>query len=163
MCHVPLVTTCPLKKEGWGPWAECSSAAITSSWTVRLYEAVRMTSEPYADNVPLSFVPLHYGPSPFVFRPSFFHLLTLSPMLLHALFTCLLQFQLLCLFALTFIFPTCAIVVLVIWKWVFMESETNVYLTSRVKAFMNRAKNINGKREGQGSYFGCTTVARTER
>lgn len=61
----------------------CSLAAITSSWTVRHYKAVRMTSEPYADNVPLSFVSLHYGP--FVSLPPFFCLLTLR---LHALFTC---------------------------------------------------------------------------
>lgn len=60
----------------------CSSAAITSSWTVRHYEAVGTTSEPYADNVPLSFVPLHYGLSPFVFRPLFFHLSALRSFML---------------------------------------------------------------------------------
>lgn len=64
----------------------CLLAAITSSWTVRHYKAVRMTSEQYADNVLLSFVSLHYGP--FVSLPPFFCLLALS---LHALFTCLLS------------------------------------------------------------------------
>lgn len=64
----------------------CSLAAITSSWTVRHYKAVRMTSEPYADNVPLSFVSLHYGP--FVSQLPFSGLLNLS---LHAWFTCLLS------------------------------------------------------------------------
>lgn len=49
----------------------CSLAAMSSSWTVRHYEAVRMTSEPYADSVPQSFVPLYYGLAPFVFRHPF--------------------------------------------------------------------------------------------
>lgn len=34
-------------------------AAVSSSRTVRRYEAVRTTSEPHADSVPQSFVPLH--------------------------------------------------------------------------------------------------------
>lgn len=38
----------------------CSSAVVTCGWTVKHYEAVKATSEPYADSVPLSFVPLHY-------------------------------------------------------------------------------------------------------
>lgn len=46
-----------------GLWAEWCMF-ITSSWTVRHYDTVRMTHEPYADNVPLSFVPLHYGLPP---------------------------------------------------------------------------------------------------
>lgn len=56
----------------------CSSATITSSWTVRHYGVVRATSEPYADCVPLCFVPLHYGHSPSFFPLSSFHQLCLS-------------------------------------------------------------------------------------
>lgn len=41
--------------------------------------------------------------------------------------------------------------------------KRNKCLASRLKASMKRSKNINGKREGQGSYFGCATVAQTEK
>lgn len=44
--------------------------ACSSLPAVRHYEAVRMTSKPYAGDVPLSFVPLHYDLPTFVFgRP----------------------------------------------------------------------------------------------
>lgn len=96
-CHlgyVDEVTRVTLFSSQLVPWSRrarvreqndaCSLAAITSSWTVRHYKAVRMTSEPYADNVPMSFVSLHYAP--LVSQPPFLCLLSMS---LHALFTCL--------------------------------------------------------------------------
>lgn len=83
----------------------CSSATITSSWTVRHYGAVRATSEPYADCVPLCFVPLHYGHSPSFFSFVLFPpTLPLSTMFLYALLTCLL-YSLVSLFVLNLFSP----------------------------------------------------------